>query len=50
MMINITRSDVAWLLKLLLIIEANHTAYPELFTLEEEETIKIAGQLIRGIT
>ena len=49
-MINITRGDAAWLLKLLLIIESNHEAYPELFTSEEEETLKITAEIIRSIT
>ena len=49
-MINITRGDAAWLLKLLLTIEGIHESCPELFTSEEEETLKITAEIIRSIT
>ena len=49
-MINLTRGDAAWLLKLLIVAEGAHEDYQELFSSEEEETILIAGELIRGIT
>lgn len=48
-MINITRPDVQWLAKLLDIIVYIHGEYPELFSAEDEETLAIAGELIRGL-
>jgi hypothetical protein len=48
-MIHITKPDVQWLLKLLDIIEYIHSEYPELFSAEDEETLAIAGELIRGL-
>ena len=48
-MIHVTRPDVVWLLKLLDIIEYTYQAYPELLTEEEEETLKVAGELIRSL-
>lgn len=46
---NIGRPDVEWLAKLLKILEEVHQDYPELFSKEDEETMKIAGQLIRSL-
>ena len=48
-MINITKADSGWLLRLLIITENIFEDYPELFTDEEEETLRIAAQLIRSI-
>lgn len=48
-MIHITKPDAQWLLKLLEIVEYIHGEYPELFSKEDEETLAIAGELIRGI-
>ena len=49
MAIAIGPPDVAWLAKLLVIAEYIHKEYPELFTKEEEETLKVAGELIRSL-
>jgi len=49
-MIHVTRPDVEWLLKLLDIVEYIYQEYPELFTEEEEDTLKVAGELIRSLT
>lgn len=46
---NIGRPDVEWLAKLLKILEEVYQDYPELFSKEDEETMKIAGQLIRSL-
>ena len=48
-MINITRPDAQWLLRLLEMTEWIHSEYPELFTEEEEEALKVSGELIRSI-
>ena len=48
-MIHVTRPDVEWLVKLLDIIEYIYQEYPELFTEEDEETLKVAGELIRSL-
>jgi len=49
MAIHITRPDVLWLEKLLDMVQYIHKEYPELFSEEEEETIKIVAQLIRSL-
>lgn len=49
-MINITKADAGWLLKLLTIVEEIYEDYPELFSTSDEETLLIAQQLIRSIT
>lgn len=49
MAIAITKADAEWLAELLNIVEANQTDYPELFSKADDETIKIAGQLIRSL-
>lgn len=46
---NVTKPDVIWLLKLLDVIEYILQEYPELFSEEDEETLKITGELIRGL-
>lgn len=46
---NIGRPDVEWLSKLLQIVVFIYAEYPELFTEEDEETLKIVGQLIRSL-
>jgi hypothetical protein len=48
-MIHLTKPDATWLLKLLIVVEENHEDYPELFTKSQEETLLVAGQLIRNI-
>lgn len=48
-MITLTNSDVMWLGRLLIVVEYIHTQYPELFNDEDEETLKIARQLIEGM-
>jgi hypothetical protein len=48
-MIHLTKPDAQWLLKLLYHIEYYHGEYPENFSKEDEETLLIAGQLIRKI-
>lgn len=49
-MIHLTKPDAAWLLKLLIIIEEIYEDYPELLNAEDEEVLKITGELIRSIT
>ena len=49
-MIHVTRPDVVWLTRLLDIVEYIYQEYPELFTEEEEDTLKVAGELIRSLT
>ncbi len=49
MTIHIGRPDVVWLKKLLKIVEEQFEDYPEVFTKEDEETLKISGQLIRSL-
>ena len=49
-MIHLTKADADWLLKLLEIAEANYEDYPELYSVRDEEVLKIAGQLIRSIS
>ena len=46
---NVTKADALWLLKLLTIILEVYDDYPELFNKEDEETLAIAGELIRSI-
>jgi len=48
-MIHVTKPDVEWLLKLLDSVEYIYQEYPELFTEEEEEILKVTGQLIRSL-
>ena len=48
-MINITKADVVWLGRLYIIAKYIHEQYPELFTEEDEETLKVAGELIRSL-
>ena len=49
MTIHLTRPDAAWLAKLLVICLYIHKEYPELFTKDDEEALKIAQELIRSI-
>lgn len=49
-MIHLTRPDAEWLRKLLDLAEANYEDYPELFSKQDEEVLKIAGELIRSIS
>ena len=49
-MIHLSRPDVAWLERLLTITQYIHGEYPELFSDEDEETLKIAEQLIRELS
>ena len=48
-MTTLTQADVMWLGRLLVVIEYIYEHYPELFTKEDEETLKIARQLIEEI-
>lgn len=48
-MIHLTRPDAVWLERLLNVIEDIHEDYPELFTKQDEETLAVAGELIRSI-
>lgn len=48
-MTRISRADVEWLMKLLVIIEYFRDEFPEEFNNDDDETIKIAGQLIRSL-
>lgn len=49
MVMNLGPPDVQWLVKLLRIVEEQYEDYPELFTKRDEETLKIARQLIRSL-
>ena len=49
MTIHITRPDVEWLIKLYKIVSYVYEDYPELFSKEDEETMKVAGELIRSL-
>jgi hypothetical protein len=42
----LTIPDIKWLKKLLDIVTFIYKEYPELFSTEDEETMKIAGELI----
>lgn len=48
-MIHLTKPDVNWLTKLLDVVEGIHDDYPELFSKEDRETLKITRQLIRSL-
>lgn len=48
-MIHLTKADAQWLKKLLDTTEWIQKEYPELFSLEEDEMLKIVGELIRRI-
>ena len=48
-MIHVTRPDVVWLSKLLGILEYFYREFPEEFNEEDEEVIKVAGELIKGL-
>jgi len=48
-MMIVTKPDVGWLVKLLVIVTYIHREYPELFNEEDEETLKIARQLIGSL-
>lgn len=48
-MIHLTRPDVEWLEKLLVITDYIYKEYPELFTKEDVESLAIARQLIRSL-
>ncbi len=48
-MVNLTRPDVGWLKKLVVVVEEIHDDYPELFSDEDEETLKITQELIRNL-
>ena len=48
-MINITPADVVWLGRLYIIAQFIYEEYPELFNKDDEETLKIAGELIRRL-
>lgn len=43
------KPDALWLLKLLEIVEYIYGEYPELFSEEDEETLKITGEIIRSL-
>lgn len=49
MVSHVTNADVDWLIKLVDIVEWVYAEYPELFSKEDEETLAIAGQLIRSL-
>jgi len=49
MSVHITQTDVMWLGRLYIIAQYIFEQYPELFTEEDEETLKIAGELIRSL-
>ena len=49
MAIHITKPDVVWLTKLYRLALANYEDYPELFSEEDEEVLKVAGELIRSL-
>lgn len=48
-MIHLTKPDVAWLERLLEVVEFIHEEYPELFSDEDEETLRIVAQLIKDL-
>lgn len=48
-MITLTQTDVMWLGRLLIVVEYIYTQYPELFNKEDEDTLKVARQLIEGL-
>jgi len=49
MSVHITQTDVMWLGRLYIIAQYIYEQYPELFNEEDEETLKIAGELIRSL-
>lgn len=49
MAIHLTRPDVEWLVKLYKIVSYVYEDYPELFSDEDVETLKVTGQLIRSL-
>lgn len=49
MAIHLTRPDVEWLTKLYAIVSYVYEDYPELFSKEDEDTLKVAGELIRSL-
>ena len=48
-MTTLTQADVMWLGRLLIVTEYIYKQYPELFNDVDEETLKIARQLIEGL-
>lgn len=46
---QITNPDVEWLFKLYSILQFLYEEYPELFSAEDEEVLKITGELIRSL-
>jgi len=49
MAIHLTRPDAEWLHKLLQLIEYIYEEYPELFSEEDEDMLRVAKQLIEDI-
>ena len=49
MSVHITQADVVWLGRLYIIAQYIYEQYPELFNEEDEETLKVAGELIRSL-
>jgi len=47
-MITITKADLLWIIKLLEIIEYFRDEFPEEFTNDEDEAIKVVAQLLRS--
>jgi len=48
-MVELTKPDVQWLLTLLTLVQDVYWDYPELFSEEDEDVIRIAGELIRSL-
>jgi len=47
--INLTKPDVEWLVKQDNVIQWIYTNYPELFSEEQEEILRITSELIRSL-
>ena len=48
--VTVSRAETEWVRKLYDLALENYESYPELYTVEEEETLQIAGVIIRGMT
>jgi len=48
-MIHLTRADIEWVKKLIMITSWIHQEYPELFNDEEEETLLIVDEILRNL-
>lgn len=46
---RLTKADAGWLKKLLVIVEFIYQEYPELFSEEDEDDLKVARELIRSL-